>query len=131
MKNTALLLAAIVVAGFVSCKKEQQEPPKKERKVIQAEAVINPMALAGEWTDSTTHATIVLDGEGGMRGGEKGTAYTQWGVAHEDMLIFKGKRDGKEVFDTAMLDVNSVPIRVKVDKTGTIYVMKQVPVKDK
>ena len=76
-------------------------------------------------------ACIVLDGEGGMRGGEKGTAYTQWGVAHEDMLIFKGKRDGKEVSDTAMLDVNSVPIRVKVDKTGTTYVMKQVPVKDK
>ncbi|MCR4853111.1 MAG: hypothetical protein K5893_05935 [Prevotella sp.] len=125
MKKLFFVMVACAMAVCIcSCERVKKSAAGKQTRVVQAEAVINPYALAGEWADSTKNAMIALDGEGTMSGKVGDTEYSQWIVAHENMLLFRGQRGGAEVVDTAMLDANKVHPDLSVAAVGCVFTKK-------
>lgn len=124
MKKLSVVLALLLVVGISSCERVKKAAAGKQTRVIQAEAEINPYALAGEWADSVKNATITLDGEGSMSGKIGDTEYTHWEAAHENMLLLSGMRSGQAVTDTAMLNANKVHPDLKVDAVGCLFTKK-------
>ena len=124
MKRFVWVLAVCALVGMSSCERVKKASTGKQKRIVQAEAVINMEYMAGDWVDGKKNDVITLGASGDMSGKVGGTVYSEWIVAHEKMLLFRGERGGQEVIDTDMLNVDVMPEELTVAATGNVYAKK-------
>lgn len=124
MKKIIFVLAACALVGMSSCERAKKAAAGKQKRIVKAEAAINTDYIAGDWIDSTKNAVVTLEPTMEMSGKIGNTRYSGWDVAHEDMLLFYGERDGQNVVDTAMLNAQRMPEQLTVAATGHVYSKK-------